>query len=81
MLKITLNEFRAYVQGSTAPIVDEHLIPIFDGQALQIAGSDGYTGTPISFWLWSKEDFDQYKQELEALGITAAPQEGQPSRA
>ncbi len=77
MIKITLNEFRDYIQGSTAPIVDEHLIPIVDGQALEIAGSDGYTGTPISFWLWSKEDFEQYKQELEAAhGFTAPEKDG-----
>jgi hypothetical protein len=66
MQRITLEEFRDAIQESTAPLVDGRLIPIFDGQALEVAGSDGYTGNPTSFWLWSKDDFDTYKEELEA---------------
>jgi hypothetical protein len=66
MQRITLEEFRDAIQESTAPLVDGHLIPIVDGQALEIAGGKGYTGTPTIFWLWSKDDFDKYKEELEA---------------
>jgi hypothetical protein len=68
---ITLEEFRDAIQESTAPLVDGRLIPIVDGQALEIESGDCYTGTPITFWLWSKDDFDEYKEELKAArGIT-----------
>jgi hypothetical protein len=66
MEKITLEKFRDAIQESMAPLVDGRLIPIVDGQALEIASGDGYTGTPITFWLWSKDDFDEYKEELKS---------------
>ena len=66
MQRITLEEFRDAIQESTAPLVDGRLIPTVDGQALEIVSGNGYTGTPTTFWLWSKDDLDKYKEELEA---------------
>lgn len=71
MQEITLEEFRDAIQGSISPLVDGRLIPIVDGQALESAIVDDYTGTKIKFYLWSKDDFDQYKEEFDDVnGIT-----------
>jgi hypothetical protein len=73
MQRITLEEFRDFIQGSTGPIVDGILIPIVDGQALRIhSGLQGgfQASADMSFWLWTEDDFDTYKEELnDAHGI------------
>jgi hypothetical protein len=61
--RITLQEFRDYVQGSVGEIVDG-FIPIIDGQFLTInPGTGGRRttwSTPMTFELWSPEDMTEY---------------------
>lgn len=61
--RITLDEFRALIQGSTGPIV-ENCIPIIDGQFLVIGKESHVPGVHqeggVSYELWTPEDMAEY---------------------
>ena len=61
--RITLENFRELIQGSTGPMI-ENCIPIIDGQFLVIGKEAPHPGVrqdgSISFELWSAEDMEEY---------------------
>lgn len=61
--RITLDEFRDLIQGSTGPIV-HNCIPIIDGQYLVLGTNAPYPGVQqeghISYELWTPEDMAEY---------------------
>ena len=71
MRTISLEEFREVIQGSTGPIVDDDMIPIIDGQYLRIVSGktsvEWFSG-PMTFELWTPEDFAEVYGHLVANG-------------
>ena len=68
--RLTLEEFRLAIQGSTGPIV-HNCIPIADGQFLVIGTDAPYPGVRqegrISFELWTAEDMAEYLDEPHSV--------------
>lgn len=72
--RITIEDFRNFIQGSTGAIVDG-FIPIFDGQFLAINSASGsfhgaFGGESMSFELWSADDMADYLGMPDSAAMT-----------